>query len=191
MNWGPRRWPITHSAGRRPVLRAFDSARHFGGAESTVVRHARAPLSPPPLLPRQDLSCPLPERSQLPPSFRCSVSLPRRRAVRGFRRPIPQDAYGQWKSIASPVLSNDGRWAIYTLTPEVGEGTFVARSTSGSTEYRHDRGFVARPNLVPSGRGGFTQTPAAITPDSRWATFTIDPPRDAVESARRSKRRPN
>ncbi len=107
------------------------------------------------------------------------------------RRPITQDAYDQWKSISSPVLSNDGRWAIYTLTPEVGEGTFVARATSGSTEYRHDRGFVARPNLVPSARGGFIQTAAAITADSRWAIFTIEPPRDAVEVARRAKKRPS
>src|ERR1043166_1155951 len=104
--------------------------------------------------------------------------------------PIPQNAYDDWKTIASPLLSNDGKWVAYTLTPEVGEGTLVVRSTSGSTEYRQGRGFLARPNLTPSGgRGGFTATAPAITADSRWVIFTIEPSRDAVEKARREKRR--
>src|SRR5579884_4187963 len=82
-------------------------------------------------------------------------------AAQSTRAITPAD-YDQWKSIARPSLTNDGRWAVYTLVPQVGEGWLVARSTSGATEYRFSRGFIGRPTLQTSGRDRYTAPAVAL-----------------------------
>jgi dipeptidyl aminopeptidase/acylaminoacyl peptidase len=101
-------------------------------------------------------------------------------------RAITSADYDQWKSISSPTLTNDGRWAVYSLVPEVGEGWLVARSTSGGTEYKFSRGFIGRPTLQTSGRDRYAAPAVAITSDSRWVVFSIEPQRDVFEAARRA-----
>ena len=103
-------------------------------------------------------------------------------------RAITPADYDQWKSISNPVLTNDGRWAVYTLVPQVGEGWLVARSTSGATEYRFSRGFIGRPTLQTSGRDRYTAPPVAVTADSRWVVFSIEPQRDVFEAAHHAKK---
>src|SRR5258705_963997 len=96
------------------------------------------------------------------------------------KKVLTQADWDKWKSINAPALSNDGKWAVYTLIPQVGDGELVIRSTTGSTEYRVPRGFLGRPNNTPGGlRGqaaggpeeggpaGPTATAAQITADSR------------------------
>ncbi|MEA3247235.1 MAG: hypothetical protein U9Q74_13870, partial [Gemmatimonadota bacterium] len=51
------------------------------------------------------------------------------------KRPLTQADWDRWESIASPTLSPDGKWAAYTVNPRVGDGTFIVRSTTGSSEY--------------------------------------------------------
>src|SRR3990172_8351577 len=71
------------------------------------------------------------------------------------KKPITQDVYDIWRGISGATLSSDGRWAMYTVSPVVGEGEVFIRSTSGITEYRHPRGFTGRPqNTVPAAGGG-------------------------------------
>ena len=48
---------------------------------------------------------------------------------------MPAD-YDRWNTIANPVLSNDGAWVVYTLTPVIGDGLLMARSTRSTTEHR-------------------------------------------------------
>src|SRR5262249_61078643 len=62
-----------------------------------------------------------------------------------------QADWDRWRSITNPTLSNDGKWAAYTLTPQVGDGEFVVHATSGTTEYRVPVGYTGRPNNVPGG----------------------------------------
>jgi hypothetical protein len=73
------------------------------------------------------------------------------------KRPLTQADWDRWEAIASPTLSADGKWAAYTLNPRVGDGQFVVRSTSASTEYRTNLGYTNRENNTPGferGRGG-------------------------------------
>ncbi len=56
------------------------------------------------------------------------------------KKPLTQADYDIWRSIQGATLSNDGRWAMYTIQPHVGEGELVVRSTQSGTEYRHTRG---------------------------------------------------
>src|SRR5205085_11617878 len=97
------------------------------------------------------------------------------------------------------VLSNDGKWAVYTLIPQVGDGELVIRSTTSATEYHVPRGFLGRPNNIPGGlRGpaagtgegdpvGATATPAQITSDSRYVIVSTQPLQAEVERAGRGR----
>ena len=90
------------------------------------------------------------------------------------KKPITQDTYDEWRQIQGAALSADGKWAVYTLSPVVGEGELVARATNGSTEYRAPRGFTGRPQLQPAADSAalFSPQPAQISADGRFVVFT-------------------
>src|SRR5689334_15618686 len=75
-------------------------------------------------------------------------------AAHAQKKTLTQADWDKWKSINAPALSPDGKWAVYTLIPQVGDGELVIRSTTGSTEYHVPRGFIGRPNNVPGGLRG-------------------------------------
>ena len=52
------------------------------------------------------------------------------------KKPITQDTYDEWRGISGSTLSSDGKWAVFTVSPVVGEGELVVRSTSSATEER-------------------------------------------------------
>ncbi len=73
------------------------------------------------------------------------------------KKALTQADWDRWRSIQGATLSNDGKWVAYTLAPQVGDGEFVVRSTTGTTEYRVPVGYISRPNNTPGGeraRGG-------------------------------------
>jgi hypothetical protein len=76
------------------------------------------------------------------------------------RRAITVADFDQWRSVHGATLSRDGRWAVYTLVPQVGDGEVVVRSTSGGAEHRHTRGYVGRPQT----RAGATGPDAGYQP---------------------------
>ena len=108
------------------------------------------------------------------------------------KRPLSRSDWDHWRSITGTVVSQDGKWVAYSLTPQVGDGEFVVRATSGTTEYRVPRGFIGRPNMTPGsagGRGRGGGVPAGeISPDSRYAAVMTYAPMAAFDSARRSGR---
>src|SRR5215813_10469965 len=67
------------------------------------------------------------------------------------KKALTQADWDRWRSIQNATLSNDGKWAAYTLSPQVGDGEFVVRATTGTTEYRVPVGYIGRPNNVPGG----------------------------------------
>jgi hypothetical protein len=111
------------------------------------------------------------------------------------KRALTQADWDTWRTINGATLSNDGRWAVYTLIPQVGDGELVIRATQGTTEYRVSRGFLGRPNNIPGGlRGpaagtgeadpvGPTAAPAQITDDSRFVIANAQQPQAEVERA--------
>ncbi|MEJ7810536.1 MAG: prolyl oligopeptidase family serine peptidase [Gemmatimonadaceae bacterium] len=109
----------------------------------------------------------------------------------GGLKPLTAEAFDRWKSIRGERLSDDGKWVVYSLVPQVGDGEMVVRSVGGSTEYRHTRGYIARPQNRAGASGPGTVYPnAELTPDARFAVFTIEPARAEVDKARRDRRRP-
>lgn len=120
-------------------------------------------------------------------------------AAQAPKKVLTQADWDKWKSINAPALSNDGKWAAYTLIPQVGDGELVIRSTSGTTEFRVPRGFLGRPNNTPGGlRGpaggtgeedptGPTAAPAQITADSRFVIVSTQASQAEVERAGRAR----
>jgi dipeptidyl aminopeptidase/acylaminoacyl peptidase len=120
-------------------------------------------------------------------------------AAQAPKKVLTQADWDKWKSIQAPALSNDGKWAVYTLVPQVGDGELVVRSTSGSTEYHVPRGYIGRPNNIPGGlRGpaggtgeadpvGPTAAPAQISADSRFVIVPTQPTQAEVERAPRGR----
>src|SRR5439155_15353285 len=86
-----------------------------------------------------------------------------------------------WKSIRQSVLSSDGRWFAYVLAPNEGPGNVVIRATSQAAkemsfpigEQPSGAGRGGPPG--PDGAGAGGGAPLVITPDSRWAAFTVYP----------------
>ncbi len=109
------------------------------------------------------------------------------------KRVLTQADWDHWRAITGAALSRDGKWAAYTLIPQVGDGELVIRSTQGSTEYRVPRGYLGRPNNVPGGlrppAAGTgegepatpTATPAQFTADGRFVVATTQPLQAEVE----------
>src|ERR1041385_1890016 len=75
-------------------------------------------------------------------------------AAQAPKKVLTQADWDKWKSINAPALSADGKWAVYTLIPQVGDGELVIRSTTGNTAYRVPRGYIGRPNNIPGGLRG-------------------------------------
>ncbi|HWH52308.1 MAG TPA: prolyl oligopeptidase family serine peptidase [Gemmatimonadaceae bacterium] len=114
------------------------------------------------------------------------------------KKVLTQADWDIWKSINAPALSSDGKWAVYTLVPQVGDGELVVRATSGSIEFHVPRGDLGRPNNVPGGlraRGGTgeeepagpTTSPAQITADSRFVLVSTEPTKAEVERLPRAR----
>jgi hypothetical protein len=122
------------------------------------------------------------------------------------KKPLTQADWDRWRSIQGATLSNDGKWAAYTLSPQVGDGEFVVRSTTGATEYRVPLGYISRPNNTPGalrppqggpgggggggGRFGFggARPASPFSADSRFAFVIAQPSKEAVEAAQRAAR---
>ena len=113
-------------------------------------------------------------------------------AAQAPKRALSPSDWDHWRSITGTAVSQDGKWVAYSLTPQVGDGEFVVRATSGSAEYRVPRGFIGRPNMTPGsagGRGRGGGVPAGeISPDSRYAVVMTYAPMTAFDSARHSGR---
>jgi len=117
------------------------------------------------------------------------------------KKALTQTDWDRWRSIQGATLSDDGKWVAYTLSPQVGDGEFVVRSTTGTTEYRVPVGYIGRPNNIPGGErprgggpgrggggrggrgGGAANGP--FTADSRFAFVTVQPMKSEVERQER------
>ncbi len=72
-----------------------------------------------------------------------------------------------WNRIGSTAVSNDGRWFVYRLVPNEGDGEVVLRSTVGE---------------APGFAGSL-----AFSEDSRWLAFVIYPDRAAARRLEKEK----
>ena len=101
-------------------------------------------------------------------------------------RPLALADVLAWKSIGSAVVSNDGRWLAYRLSPLEGDGEIVIRATDGAKEMRFPAGEVPPPpDDFAAGPPPAPPRLVAFADDSHWAAYTIYP---AAKDARQLRR---
>jgi dipeptidyl aminopeptidase/acylaminoacyl peptidase len=96
------------------------------------------------------------------------------------------DIYG-WKRIQSPVVSNDGTWFVYRLSPNEGDSEVVIRNLKDGKETRFAIGEPPVPRqqgpFVPQGPQGLE-----ISEDSKWVFITMFPRAADARKAKKDKK---
>jgi dipeptidyl aminopeptidase/acylaminoacyl peptidase len=90
------------------------------------------------------------------------------------KKPLDHSVYDGWQSIGERTISNDGKWVVYTVTPQEGDATlFIQSSTDATDKTAVHRGY----NPV-------------ITEDNRFVVFKIKPFYKETREARIKKKKP-
>jgi dipeptidyl aminopeptidase/acylaminoacyl peptidase len=95
-------------------------------------------------------------------------------------RPIGLKDILAWKNIRSSVISNDGQWFAYMLSPTKGDSEVIIRQTMGEKEYKFPVGEVS----------GFSFGGLAFSEDSRWLAYMIYPDEKEAKTLKKQKKIP-
>ncbi|HEY3380849.1 MAG TPA: prolyl oligopeptidase family serine peptidase [Vicinamibacterales bacterium] len=109
----------------------------------------------------------------------------------GAKVPITMADILAWKSINGPVLSHDGKWLAYRLSPTEGDSEVVVRQTQGEKEYRFgcgDVSAVAGGAGGPAGPGGRSSDSLAFSGDSAWVAFSVAPTKKEAAQLRKQRK---
>lgn len=74
------------------------------------------------------------------------------------KKSLTHDVYDGWKSLSERMISNDGRYVVYTINPQEGDGELVVENIATKAKNTVARGYNA-----------------VITEDSRYVIFKIKP----------------
>ena len=88
------------------------------------------------------------------------------------KRALDHADYDIWKRIQNEIVSRDGHWLAYQLTPGDGDGTLNVRGLN------QDRSAVVERGISP-----------ALTADGRWLVARIAPMDSAVTQAKKEKKK--
>ncbi len=90
------------------------------------------------------------------------------------KKPLDHSVYDGWQSIGERIISNNGEWVVYTVTPQEGDAELFIQSTTGNNYKKQvARGYAIR-----------------ITEDSRYLIFKIRPAFSQTRDARIKKKKP-
>ncbi len=74
------------------------------------------------------------------------------------KKPLDHSVYDSWQHIGERMISNDGKWVVYTIDPQEGNNELVIQSSDAKYKRSVPRGYSA-----------------IITEDSRFVIFKIKP----------------
>lgn len=91
------------------------------------------------------------------------------------KKPLDHSVYDGWQNIGEKLISNDGKWVVYTITSQEGDASLFIQSTGAGTSYKKEmpRGYNAR-----------------ITEDNKYVVFKIRPSYQDTRNAKIKKKRP-
>src|SRR5688572_742311 len=92
--------------------------------------------------------------------------------VSAQKKPLTHSVYDGWQSINERYISNNGKWVVYSITPQEGDATLVIQATDNSYKKEIPRGYAA-----------------AITEDSRFVICKIKPLFSATREAKIKKKK--
>jgi dipeptidyl aminopeptidase/acylaminoacyl peptidase len=90
------------------------------------------------------------------------------------KKPLNHSVYDGWQSINERYISNDGKWVVYSITPQEGDATLVIQTSDNSYKKEIPRGYAA-----------------TITEDSRFVICKIRPLFSATRDAKIKKKKPD
>ncbi len=90
------------------------------------------------------------------------------------KKPLDHSVYDGWKNIGERMISNDGKYIVYAINPQEGDGDLVIQNPS--SQYK---------KMVPRGYN------AVITEDSRFVVFRIKPLFQDTRQAKIKKKKPD
>jgi dipeptidyl aminopeptidase/acylaminoacyl peptidase len=90
------------------------------------------------------------------------------------KKPLDHTVYDGWQSIGERMISNDGKWVVYTINVQEGDNELVIQSSDAKYKKTVPRGYNA-----------------SITEDSRFAVFKIKPLYKETREARIKKKKPD
>ncbi|HEY6062396.1 MAG TPA: S9 family peptidase, partial [Chitinophagaceae bacterium] len=74
------------------------------------------------------------------------------------KKPLDHSVYDSWQHIGERMISNDGKWVVYTIDPQEGDNELVIQSSDAKYKKTVSRGYNA-----------------VITEDNRYVIFKIKP----------------
>ncbi|MDE6380550.1 MAG: prolyl oligopeptidase family serine peptidase [Muribaculaceae bacterium] len=74
------------------------------------------------------------------------------------KKVLDHSSFDDWKKVTNHSLSNDGKWAAFSVNPQEGDGVLILRNTTTGKDISIQRG-----------------AGVAFTADSRWAVANIKP----------------
>ena len=89
------------------------------------------------------------------------------------KKPLDHTVYDSWQSIGERMISNDGKWVVYSINVQEGDNDLVIQSSDGQYKKTIARGYNA-----------------AITEDSRFVVLKIRPFFKETREARIKKKKP-
>jgi dipeptidyl aminopeptidase/acylaminoacyl peptidase len=95
-------------------------------------------------------------------------------AANAQKKPLDHSVYDGWQSIGERAISNNGKYVLYTVTAQEGDGALILQAADNSWKKEVPRGYSA-----------------AITEDSRFVVFKIRAPYKDTRDARIKKKTPN
>jgi dipeptidyl aminopeptidase/acylaminoacyl peptidase len=90
------------------------------------------------------------------------------------KKPLDHTVYDGWQSIGERAISNDGKFVVYTVVPQEGDGVLVIQTSDNSYKKEIPRGYNA-----------------TITEDNRYIIFRIKPFFKETREARIKKKTPD
>jgi dienelactone hydrolase len=89
------------------------------------------------------------------------------------KAPLDHSVYDGWQSIGERLISNDGKWIVYSITPQEGDANLYVVSSLDTSQKV----------IVPRGYG------AVVSEDSRFVVFKIKPGYKETREARIKKKK--
>ncbi|UOQ99602.1 prolyl oligopeptidase family serine peptidase [Hymenobacter sp. 5317J-9] len=89
------------------------------------------------------------------------------------KKPLDHTVYDRWESVVNPKISNNGKFVLYQVKPQQGDGTLYLK-TAGNRLLQQ----------IPRGDS------AVFSADSRFVVFAIKPPYADVRQAKIKKKKP-
>ncbi len=89
------------------------------------------------------------------------------------KKPLTHAVYDGWKSVGERLISNDGKFVVYTIVPQEGDGVLVVSDIETGRKKEYERGYAPQ-----------------ISQDNKYVFFKIKPRYQDTRQARIKKKKP-